>query len=358
MSCDTRASFYFIPQPNNRIRHGICHNDEMMFMVDRNYKKCKLLRTVLIAATLVFTNQSAFSQNIPNDRQTDGLYGRVHIVEESNIGSRLQPDTIHVKKDTLVNVQDTHRVFLFFKKVVTRKVKRNTMVVEHVTRQVPDTIYYCRTEYTPEGYIKSRFLIKEHGRLHEQTTTTYLNNIKLEMRTYCQETGITTQWHYYYSDYGKDPQLEQAIVTKHPNLDAGEMEERIEYEYKDDAETCRERHYTASGEKTKALKYEAGILTDMSCGTDTNMHYLYDNEGRLIKVEVYNADFDLVRSDTYRYDHTGFRLTRTPATKRYGRQSQPTVVTYKEEYDGAGNWTLRIIDGKETRKREIKYYNR
>lgn len=358
MNCDTRASFYFIPQPNNRIRHGICHNDEMMFMVDRNYKKCKLLRTVLIAATLVFTSQSAFSQNIPNDRQTDGLYGRVHIVEESNIGSRLQPDTIHVKKDTLVNVQDTQRVFLFFKKVVTRKVKRDTMAVEHVTRQVPDTIYYCRTEYTPEGYIKSRFLVKDHGRLHEQTTTTYLNNNKLEMRSYCLETGITTQCHYYYSDYGKNTQLEQVIVTKNKNNDSGELVERIEYRSEHEGETRIERHISPQGELQKELTFESGVLSDVSYGLDTNLHYMYDDNGRLVGIEVYNTDFVLIRTDRYEYTPSGIKLTHIHATKRYGQQLQPTVTTYKEEYDGAGNWTLCTIDGKETRKREIKYYSR
>ena len=327
-------------------------------MVDRNYKKCTLLRATLVVTASIFTSLSAFSQDIPNDRQLDGLLGRVHVVEEANIGSRLQADTVHSKKTYFVNVQDTQRVFLFSKRMKTRKVRKDTVVVENITRQVPDTLYFCRTEYTPDGYIKSRYLIKDNGKIHEQTTSTYYNNIKLEMRTYCQETGVTTQWHYYYSDYGKTPLLEQVIVTKQKNNRPGEMVERIEYEYENEAETCRERHFTASGEKSKVLKYEAGILTDMSCGADTNLHYLYDNEGRLIKVEVYNADFDLIGVDTYRYDHTGIQLTRTSATKSHERQSAPIVTTFKEEYDGAGNWTLRTIDRKEARKREIKYYSR
>ena len=327
-------------------------------MVDRNYKKCKLLRATLIAATLILTTPSAFSQDIPNDCQTDGLLGRVHIVEEAYIGSRLQPDTIHSKKTVLVNVQDTQRVLLFFKKVKTRKVRKDTIVVENITRQVPDTIYYCRTEYTPEGYIKSRFLVKDHGRLHDQTTTTYLNNIKLEMRTYCQETGITTQCHYYYSDYGKNPQLEQVIVTKNKNNDFGELVERIEYRSEHEGETRIERHISSQGELQKELTFEYGVLSDVSYGLDTNLHYMYDDNGRLVGIEVYNTDFVLIRTDRYEYTPSGINLTHIPATKRYGRQSQPTVITYKEEYDGAGNWTLRTIDGKETRKREIKYYNR
>ena len=178
------------------------------------------------------------------------------------------------------------------------------------------------------------------------------------MRSYCKETGITTQWHYYYSDYGKDAQLEQVIVTRYQGHGSGEIIERVEFEYFSESETCREQHISPSGETLKKLKYELGVLTYESCGRDTNMDYRYDTEGRLVETEVSNADFDLIRTDKYEYNPTGVRLTRVPDTKNSGRQILPEIITYDEEYDGAGNWTRRTTNGKETRNREIKYYNR
>lgn len=328
-------------------------------MVDRNYTKCKLLRIQLqVVIFLLIITQPAFSQTLPNDRQSDGLKGPVHVAVEANIGRKPQADTIHRKSTHWVLVQDTQHVFLFFKKVKPRRVKVDTMEVEYTTHWVPDTIYYCRTEYTPEGFLKSRFLVKDHGKVHEMTTTTFHNNCKLEMRTYCRETGVTTQWHYYYSDYSKDAQLEQVIVTRYQGHESGKMIERSEFEYINESELCFERHVSHAGVTLKTLKYESDVLTDMACGRDTNIHYIYDAEGRLVEVEVYNTDFDLIRTDKYEYNPTGVRLTRIPDTKNSGRQILPEIITYDEEYDGAGNWTRRTTNGKETRNREIKYYNR
>lgn len=326
-------------------------------MVDRNYTHCKLLRTQLLVAILLLIAGPAFSQTLPNDRQSDGLKGPVHVVVEANIGRKPQADTIHRKSTHWIVVQDTQQVFLFFKKVKPRRVKVDTMEVEYTTRWVPDTIYYCRTEYTPEGFLKSRFLVKDHGKVHEVTTTTFHNNCKLEMRTYCRETGVTTQWHYHYSEYGKEPQLEQVIVTEYKEKDYGEIVERVEYEHIGGSNTCIESHFRLSDKPYLLRKYEDGLLMYMTCENDTNRYYWYDADARLKTIEC-NVAEKPIYTEGYRYTPTGVYLTHTPLDERYGLQPQPTIVTYDEEYDGSGNWTQRTIDGKDSRKREIIYYNR
>ena len=307
---------------------------------------------------MLILSYSATAQSLPNDRERDGLKGRVHIVEEKNIGTKYQNDTTHRRGVYYVNVPDSHRVLLFFKKVGEKRVKRDTIFVDQTPKQVSDTHYYSRTEYTPEGYLKSQIVVQKGVRGHVQTVTTFSNNLKLEMRSYCKETGITTQWHYYYSDYSKDAQLEQVIVTRYQGHESGKMIERIEFEYINESEICFERHVSHAGVTLKTLKYESDVLTDMACGRDTNMHYIYDAEGRLVEAEVYNTDYELIRTDKYEYNPAGVRLTRVPDTKNSGRQILPEIITYDEEYDGAGNWTRRTTNGKETRNREIKYYNR
>lgn len=316
------------------------------------------ISTLMIVACMMALFYPATAQRLPNDRESDGLRGRVHIVEESDISTRPITDTVHRKSTYDVIVKDTHRVFLFFKKVETKKVKRDTVLVEQIIKQVPDTHYYSRTEYTPEGYLKSRIVVQDGQSGHEQTVTTFFNNRKIEMRNYCKETDVTTQWHYFYSDYGKEAQLEQIVVTQFRGHESGVMIERVEYEYITESETCRERHVSPSGETLKALKYESGVLTDMACGRDTNMHYIYDADGRLTEIEVYNADFDLVCTDKYENSPTGVILTRKQINRRYGRQPQPEVITYIEEYDGIGNWTRRTANGKEQRSRVITYYGK
>lgn len=307
---------------------------------------------------MLILSYSASAQWLPNDRERDGLRGRVHIVEEKDIGLKYQNDTIHRRGVCYVDEPDTHHVLLFFKKVGTKRVKRDTVFVDQTPKQVSDTHYYSRTEYTPGGYLKSRIVIQNGITGHIQTVTTFFNNLIIEKRSYCKETGITTQWHYYYSNYGKDAQLEQVIVTQYQGHESGKMIERIEFEYINESEICFERHVSHAGVTLKTLKYESNVLTDMACGRDTNMHFIYDAEGRLVEVEVYNTDFDLIRTDKYEYNPAGVRLTRVPDTKNSGRQILPEIITYDEEYDGAGNWIRRTTNGKEIRNREIKYYNR
>ena len=311
----------------------------------RGTKICGLL----LSLCLMSVSFPSVAQTIPNDRQLDGLRGPVRTVEEFDIVTKLQDsvvlDTIRKKGENVRGVRKNEE-------------QKDSIVTTHVLKQVSDTLYYCRTEYSHEGFIKSRELVKNHGGLHERTVTTYLNNCKLEMRTYCVETGVTTQWHYFYSNFDNSPKLEQIIVTQNKSQDSGELKERIVYEYENGGETCREQHLSQSGEMLKALKYESGVLTDAACGKDTNIHYLYDMEGWLTGVEVYNADFDLIRTDKYEYLPTGVQLTSTPISKKNEFQQQPSVITYIEEYDAAGNWTLRTIDNKGQRQRNIKYYNR
>ena len=291
---------------------------------------------------------SAAAQRLPSDREKDGLKGNVHFVVEHNIGTK-QIITGHDTCDTTILVSKPR--WLFKKK--TKMVELDTIIVKPIITEVRDTHYYCCTEYTPEGYVKSRLLVKAGDNVHEHTATTFYNHQKIEMRDYREETGETTQWLYFYSINEKESRLEQTIVTQYKQQGEGFLIERVEYEYENDGETCLERHFSASGEMTKTIKYENGILTDIETEQDSNIHYIYNSKGQLSEVEVYNANYDLMRTDNYNYTSNGVQITSIPADKRLGRKVNTSFI---DTYDGAGNWRTRNIDGKEKRERYIIFY--
>lgn len=320
----------------------------------------RIIRVLLLTIGIGVIYFPCFSQVVPNDRTQAGLNGRVRTVEEYNIVSMKQE---HKKPHT-----GFHEVIVFdtilnkkgqIQQINQRKEVIDTNWIETVFEEIADTLFYCFTEYTLDGFIKKRVLVNNHGRIHENSETTISHNCKMEMRTYSMEKGITTQWHYFYSSGAGNSQLEQIVVTQYKNQGQGELVEIIEYEYETVGAICRERHISPAGETTRVLKYESGMLTDFAIGADTNIHYLYDADSRLSGVEFFDANFNLIRVDNYEYIPTGVRLTSTAAGENQDTaKKQSSIVTYEEEYDGAGNWIYRIIDGKEIIKREIKYFNK
>ena len=316
------------------------------------------VQTMLFAAYIMTMPHSVFAQRLPNDRECDGLRGKVHYVEETNIINNLINDTIFQKEQYTVTLFDTlWKSNGNIKKVTPTMVIKDTSFMELVIKQIADTQYYCRTEYTPDGNLKSRVVVQNGICGHERIVTTFYNNLKVEMRSYCKETGNTTQWHYFYSNNGETAKLEQVLVTRYRGDEPGELIDKIEYTDDHEGETCIERHISPSGSITKELVYELGSLSDITCGRDTNKHYIYDNRGRITEVEVYNANWQLICTEKYDYIPTGTILTKQYQNSKSGRQPKSEIIRYDEEYDGAGNWTKQTVNGQKTRKREIKYYN-
>lgn len=308
----------------------------------------KRVRTLLVVVGLLFLSHTATAQGLPNDCKQKGLYGRVHLVEESNIGKRMIPDTIHRKVTRWVNVPDTQRVFLFFKKVRMKRERRDSIIVERTTNQVPDTHYYSHTEYTPEGYLKNRLLVRG-GTFHEITTVTYLNKHKVEMRVYCKESDETMQWHYVYSGNGNESVLEQVYVTKFRGHESGEFVERIEYEYVDEGATCIERHIDGNGKMVRRTEFFRGLLSREEFVGDSIVVYDYDAKGRVSVKDVYNTTYMPIHTITYEYNSPYVTIIEN-------KNGKSKTEKFIEDCDGYGNWIQRTdLNRKTSYVRNIGY---
>lgn len=318
------------------------------------------IRLLLMIASLLSIGCVVRAQGLPTDRERDGLKGKVWTVTDSNIKTRavIIEDSVWVKPDVVYDTTPRCRFLrrIMGCKIVPREEKKDTLIITKTTQKVPDTVYYCRTEYTPQGWLKNRVLVEKNGKHHEQTTTTYDGSRKVEMRTYCQESGVTTQWLYHYSDYGKISRLSSVTIIEFTGVEEGKIVEKILYNYENEGETCHEYHLNPENDTIRVLKYESGLLINEN-KKDTLINIYYNREGKTNKIEVCNAEEDVLYTDRYEYPSTGgMMVTRTYGDESGRRHARPKVTVYSDVNDGSGNWRRRSVTGEQPRTREINYY--
>lgn len=351
--------------------------------------------------------QMAVAQGLPTEREQAGLKGRVHTVKESEIEKIQRTDSIWKQFDTFrigytiksvskenpevdtisenelrmivkyafrnMSVPDTIDDVTFRKleKKMKRKM-RKTLATIHVhsidsvrvpkNATIEDTLFYSFTEYTTEGWLKSRRLVQNSGKgkMHEQTVATFDGGRKIEMRTYCQETGITRQWHYHYSDYEKDARLVAIVVTDNKKGEAGRVVERVLYEYQNNGETCYERHFNPSWRMLRERHYESGLLIDDNdYERNTIVHNLYD-DAQLSITEVYDTSYKQLYTERYNYYTDYFKLRTVIDRYPPEEDGNNKIISSSEIIDDldekGNNWKSRKIEGQKVLNRTILYY--
>lgn len=341
--------FYLLPSTGNS-------GGEKMNLVEI-MKKIRLF--IILMAMLQFPTVMQ-SQGLPNDRQLEGLKGLVKSVTEIEVQVRkervVRYDTVsrsysdsvpsHKRRSWVSKKVDSS----FVQKTVFDTIKK----IEEI--EICDTLYYCKSIYSREGYLLNRIL-KTNSQT-EYTNVVYLpnNNIKFcEIVTYAGKTKKRLRL-FHYSDICTSPQLTDVTVVEYDNNQENRatLVEKIEYEYENEGESCREHHFSPEGKALESLKYESGYLTDRPQGPDTNLHFFYDDSGRLAEIQVYNADYDLLYTEVYE-EGNGIQIIRRvmPNSNSQGEIRK----WYSVKYDNEGNWISRTEHGKEQpRTREIKYY--
>ena len=293
------------------------------------------------------------AQGLPKDRQIDELKGNVKSVTELEANVRkvrevryetIEPSRWMYKRSGKKSIDSTY-------------VKAIVDTVSYDI-EVQDTLYYCYSEYSREGDLLYREVKKNNQT--EYTDVVYLpnNKIKILEKMYAKETEKEMLRLYHYSDISTSPKLEYVTVVecKKNSVNEAKLVENIMYEYENDGEACREHHFSADGKIIKSLKYEYGYLTDQPQGTDTNLHYYYDENGNKSEIQVYDEDYDLLFSDIYEStsDNKTIIIRRVyPSSTDRGEIRK----IYNLENDSEGNWISRTENDKPIRKRKIEYYD-
>lgn len=321
----------------------------------------KQIRYSIMIVSLLLIGCIVQAQGPLTDRERDGLKGKVWEVTESDIRTRdviIEDTTLVTLTNTVYDTIPRWGILRWFfgDKIVPRVEEIDTLCISKKAQNAPDTVYYCRTEYTLHGWLKSRVLVEKNGKHHEQTTTTFDGIRKVEMRTYCRESGVTTQWLYQYSDYRKISRLSSVTIIEFTGVEEGKVVEKILYNYENEGETCHEYHLNPENDTILVLKYESGLLINEN-KKDTLINIYYNREGKTNKIEVCNAEEDVLYTDRYEYSSTAeMRVTRTYGDASGRWHAQPKVTAYFDVNDGSGNWRRRSVTGEQPRTREINYY--
>ena len=308
---------------------------------------------------ILFISMAAFlplvlsAQSAPKDRILDGLKGNVKSVTEYEVIVRavtaVMYDTISPGRWKYSSSKN-----LFGKDTKDSSFVEPIVEKKNIRKELRDTLYYCYSEYSREGHLLYRKL--KNNNQTEYTDVVYLpnNKIKILERTYSEASENDVLRLFYYSDVSTSPKLENITVVERNKKGEAKLLENIMYEYENDGEACREHHSSPDGKIIKSLKYEFGYLTDQPQGSDTNLHYYYDENGNLSEVQVYDEDYDLIFSDIY--DATSDY--KTIIIRRVYPNSTDRGVIWQicnYENDSEGNWISRT--DKPNRKRIIEYYD-